>query len=205
MHVDTQKAGADNTSSSPLVRRQSVTSPYTLTRLAWRGWQRLTARPHIKHQTSLRCLSAPADRAKNVSRRAGESFLQLADRRRESGVYLQSGLMHFCCRGLRLPHSRCPVCSRRMALQLQLAGLTLVKSPDVWFTCWLVYFKSTDWIYQNMSPMCFDPGWRQNIDRFGKLAGQWGQQRDSQLSDGLLNENGMGFVNVLVKSRKAIG
>lgn len=26
-----------------------MTSPYTLTRLAWRGWQRLTARPHIKH------------------------------------------------------------------------------------------------------------------------------------------------------------
>lgn len=40
-------------------------------------------------------------------------------------------------------------------------------------------------------------GWRQNIDWFGKQAGQWGQWRDSeprgersQLSDGALNENG---------------
>lgn len=40
-------------------------------------------------------------------------------------------------------------------------------------------------------------GWRQNIDRFGKQAGQWGQRWDSeprgersQLSDGALNENG---------------
>lgn len=74
-----------------------MTSPYTLARLAWRGWQRLTARPHIKHLHA--ACQHPESLAKKVSQKAGESSLQLGDGEWES---VKRGLLYgngyWCCR-----------------------------------------------------------------------------------------------------------
>lgn len=75
-----------------------MTSPYTLARLAWRGWQRVTARPHIKHLHA--ACQHPESLAKKVSQRAGESSLQLGDGEWE-WEWVKRGLLYgngyWCC------------------------------------------------------------------------------------------------------------